>query len=338
MKLKRGINLGGFLSQCNYKKEHYDTFILEEDLKKIADMGFDHVRFPVDACVLTTEKGEVIESGFGYVDRTVDWAAKYGLDIIIDLHKAYGYDFNDAGTEANSLFSSEESMDRVTELWSIIAKRYGKRENVAFELLNEVVESELADPWNRLAKRLIRTIRAESEAPIIYGGIQWNSAMTVKLLEKPEYDNIIYTFHFYEPLIFTHQKAYWVKNMDMEREVHYPESMDYYRELSKELGYQGEGAAKSEAETMGPEFFERMITEAVEAAEKNGVRLYCGEFGVIDRAPVEDTLRWFEDVDKVFRKYDIGCSVWSYKKMDFGITDEHYAPILERLCKMWKRK
>ena len=37
-----------------------------------------------------------------------------------------------------------------------------------------------------------------------------------KKLEKPEFDNVIYTFHFYEPIIFTHQKAYWVKNMDME--------------------------------------------------------------------------------------------------------------------------
>ena len=27
MKLKRGINLGGFLSQCEHGKEHYDAFI-----------------------------------------------------------------------------------------------------------------------------------------------------------------------------------------------------------------------------------------------------------------------------------------------------------------------
>ncbi|MBO4390525.1 MAG: cellulase family glycosylhydrolase [Lachnospiraceae bacterium] len=335
MKLKKGVNIGGYLSQCNYEKEHYDSFIGEADVKKVSEMGFDHMRLPVDACVLTTEEGEVIESGFAYVDRMVDWAEKYGLDIIIDLHKAYGYDFNDAGTEANSLFSDQVSMDRLNDLWSLIAKRYGKRENVAFELLNEVVESELADPWNALSKRLIRTIRKESEAPVIYGGIQWNSAMTVKLLEKPEFDNVIYTFHFYEPLIFTHQKAYWVKNMDMERTVHYPATLDYYKEVSETLGYQGEAAVKTNADSMGTSFIEEMITDALQAANKNGVRLYCGEFGVIDQAPVEDTLRWFRDVDEVFRKYDIGFSVWSFKKMDFGITDEHYAPIIDELCKLW---
>ena len=57
---------------------------------------------------------------------------------------------------------------------------------------------------------------------IIYGGIQWNSAMTVRLLEKPEDDNIIFTFHFYEPLWFTHQKAYWVPAMDPNETVSYP--------------------------------------------------------------------------------------------------------------------
>ena len=43
--------------------------------------------------------------------------------------------------------------------------------------------------------------------------------------------------------------------------------------------------------------------------------LYCGEFGVIDQAPVEDTLRWFTDVDTVFRQFGIGCAVLPKQKM-----------------------
>ena len=35
---EHGVNLGGWLSQCvSYEKEHFDTFILEEDIKRIAD-------------------------------------------------------------------------------------------------------------------------------------------------------------------------------------------------------------------------------------------------------------------------------------------------------------
>ena len=47
MKLERGINLGGYLSQCVHSTEHYDAFIQEEDIRKIASMGFDHVRLAI---------------------------------------------------------------------------------------------------------------------------------------------------------------------------------------------------------------------------------------------------------------------------------------------------
>jgi aryl-phospho-beta-D-glucosidase BglC (GH1 family) len=58
MNLKRGINLGGFLSQCVHTKEHYDSFIKEEDIEQISAYGFDHVRLPIDYEVFETEDGE----------------------------------------------------------------------------------------------------------------------------------------------------------------------------------------------------------------------------------------------------------------------------------------
>ena len=56
-KFGMGINLGGFLSQYEIvadlsseetKKKHFETFIQEEDIQKIAQWGFDHVRIPMD--------------------------------------------------------------------------------------------------------------------------------------------------------------------------------------------------------------------------------------------------------------------------------------------------
>ena len=44
------------------------------------------------------------------------------------------------------------------------------------------------------------------------------------------------------------------------------------------------------------------------------------------------------DVDTVFRQFGIGCAVWTYKEMDFGLIGEHYAPIREQLLKLWNRK
>ena len=72
MKLERGINLGGYLSQCVHSTEHYDAFIQEEDIRKIASMGFDHVRLAIDYEVLEDEYGRTREEGFAYVTRVVE--------------------------------------------------------------------------------------------------------------------------------------------------------------------------------------------------------------------------------------------------------------------------
>jgi aryl-phospho-beta-D-glucosidase BglC (GH1 family) len=340
MKLNRGINIGGYLSQCSHNKEHYQSFIGEEDIRQIGEWGFDHIRLPIDYNVLETEDGIAKPEGYGYVSNVVSWCQKHNLDVVLDIHKAYGYDFNNADDEGkNNLFTNEGLIQRFEKLWVNIAMEYGKYSNVAFELLNEVVEEKNADLWNKLIKRAVSVIREiTKETPIIYGGIQWNSAGTLKYLEHPEGDNIIFTFHFYEPMVFTHQKAYWVENLNNEMEIVYPDSMEKYRAQSIALGYQGGAISTTKSETMGTGFLREMIEEAVMAAKKAGVSLYCGEFGVIDQAPIESTLKWFEDVDQVFREYDIGCAVWTYKEKDFGLIDSHYDSIREDLISLWTKK
>jgi len=335
--LNRGINIGGYLSQCVHSQDHYGNFIGEEDIKRIAEWGFDHIRLPIDYEVLETDEGKKKPESYAFVSRAVLLCQKYHLNIVLDLHKAYGYDFNHAGDKSkNNLFSNDGLKQRFVNLWTNLAKEYQNFGHVAFELLNEVVEEENTDSWNGLIRDTVSAIRGiAKETPIIYGGIRWNSADTLKYLEVPQDNNIIFTFHFYEPLIFTHQKAYWVERMDKEKEIFYPESMDYYRKQSAALGIQGEPVVNSRSQSMGPEFIREMVLEAVKAAEEAGVRLYCGEFGVIDQAPVKDTLRWFEDVDRVFREFNIGCALWTYKEMDFGLTAPHYDEIREDLISLW---
>ena len=55
----RGVNLGGWLSQCDYSDEKLDNFIKEQDFDKIASWGLDHVRIPIDYNVLENETNEI---------------------------------------------------------------------------------------------------------------------------------------------------------------------------------------------------------------------------------------------------------------------------------------
>ena len=319
MNLTFGINLGGWMSQT---RRYRPEFITEADFAAIRDMGFDHVRLPVDFDILA-------DCGTTPLSRAVDWAEACGLSIIVDLHKAPGYDFNAAENNGNTLFSSPELQERFLKIWDRLSRDYGARPHVAFELLNEVVEREAAQPWNDLIRRAVRVIRGNTGNTIIYGGIQWNQAEKLALLDQPETENVVFTFHFYEPLVFTHQKAPWLKHrIDQEQTVQYPDTMARYRELCAGMDF-ADNVTSSRAGEIGRTFMEEQILKGVRAAEKAGVPIYCGEYGVIDRAPAEDSLRWLQTANAVFDQYGIGRALWTYRQMDFGLMDPHYDSIRE---------
>ena len=325
LSLKNGVNLGGWLSQCDYSIHRYETFITEIDYRQIAAWNFDHVRVPFDFNLIEDESGEDIPAHWKYLDNAVRWGKKFGLNVILDLHKTAGYDFNDFGNnEKNCLFDDEKLQERFLNLWNKVSKRYAEESHVVLELLNEVTDLDFIEPWNKLIVRAVQVIRQNTDAPIIYGGVCWNSASFVQNLVVPPSQNIIYTFHLYEPLLFTHQKAGWVEALKDSPSIPFTENIQFFREKSRDLGYMGENILKAKSSRMGTEFFEDFLQNALAAAKANGVPLYCGEFGVIDKADPQETVKWFRDVLNVFDKHDIGHAIWSYKDMDFGLTSAHY--------------
>lgn len=330
----KGINLGGWLSQNALTQEHLDTFITKDDIRRIASMGVDHVRLPIDFELIEDEKGNPLESGYSYIQKAIDWCLETNLNVVLDLHKTAGYVFDDSAYSSD-FFNSHKLQDRFVNLWSTLASRFGKyQEHIAFELLNEIVDAGCASQWNEIAKKAVQAIRSIApEIWIIIGGTRSNSVVTVKDLGRPYDHKIVYTFHCYEPLIFTHQAADWIENMPADYRIDYPESVktylhETYRLIDPAFAYPIEHLTDMDC---GKEFFRKFFAEALEAANIYDVPLYCGEYGVIDQASPETTLRWFDDIHAVFEEYGISRAVWSYKEMNFGIIGNHYQPIYDRL-------
>ena len=82
---------------------------------------------------------------------------------------------------------------------------------------------------------------------------------------------------------------------------------------------------------MDDEFFGNAFRSAIETAEKYGTALYCGEYGVIENAAPEDTVKWYRKIHDTFEKYEIARSAWSYRQMDFGLSDERLDGVREQL-------
>ena len=303
----RGVNLGGWFSQCDYSEDRMDHFITEKDFEIIAGWGLDHVRIPVDYNVMENDNGDWKADGFRRIERAIRWAEKNGLKVVLDLHKTAGFSF-DAGEKEDGFFVSETCQQRFYRLWEEMAKNYTDPANIAFELLNEVTDASYIDAWNRISGECIRRIRKIApESLILIGSYHNNAPDALKDLDAPADDRVIYNFHCYDPLPFTHQGAPWVPQLDIHARVPFEE------------------AGIDEA------FFERDFASAIETAEKHHTALYCGEYGVIDRVPPEDTVKWFRVIHDTFEKFGIARSAWSYRRMDFGLSDERLDGCRDRL-------
>ena len=326
---QRGINLGGWLSQCDNTEETYREFIKEENIRQISEWGLDHIRIPVDYDLFEHE------NGFEHLKRGVDWARKYNLNVIVDLHKTYGYSFDFAENESG-FFHSEEYQEKFYCLWEQIAKRFGcYGEHIAFELLNEVTEKEDGLIWNEIAEKCIKRIRKICpETKILIGGYYNNSVEALIDLWPPYDDNIVYNFHCYEPLIFTHQGAYWIPIMPLDFRISIDTDVKLLKEKTETvLEREMTGYVESD-EKLTSEYFDRLFAEAARIADERNVALYCGEYGVIDLADPHQTVKWYQLIHQTFEKYGIGRAAWNYKEKDFGFISEHMKEVLPEIVKL----
>lgn len=333
--LTKGINLGGWFSQCEYSKEHFDSFITKDDFQRIASWGLDHVRLPVDYNLFQNSDGGIIETNFHYIDACISWCKEFGLKIILDLHKAKGFSFDSYENEAG-LFVNENLRRQFKTLWTEFAKRYRNEEIVNFELLNEVVNPEDNENWMQLAKETVAIIRNYAPAKrILIGGYHNNSVTAIKDLALPFDKNIVYTFHCYEPLLFTHQGAYWCPEMEPSFRMKYPLSKEEYeKELTNGVGDAYRFKIADHALTkdkFNAQYFENLFHEAINTAQERDVQLYCGEYGVIDRADVKSSLNWLRDINSTFKKFNISRAIWNYKGKDFGLTDNRFDSVRDEL-------
>lgn len=333
---RHGVNLGGWLSQVDdTTEEYFNTFITEADIRSIALMGMDHVRLPVDYNWIEDEDGAPIEAGLKHIDDCVRWCKAAGLHLLIDLHKAFGYTFDplDRNADREIFFHDAALQARFIALWQRLARRYAHYGIVAFELLNEVVSPNVAREWNDISGRTVDAIREIApDAWIVIGGVGYNHVRSVPLLAPPRDERIVYNFHCYEPMLFTHQKAYWVDAMPADLSVDYPGDLQAYIDQSAAIGLDLGGALSgSDVKTLGPEFFEALFAPALAYAEANDAPLYCGEYGVIDQAPADSALRWLKDINTAFERHGIGRALWNYKHKDFGLIDPHYDGVRDEI-------
>jgi hypothetical protein len=330
--LQAGANLGRWISQYDRKSPAFDTYIREDDLARIAGWGMDHVRLPVDCDFFETAPYKYSEERLGYVDNAITWARKHRLKLMLDLHSAPGYFFGDVGR--NKLFTDAEMQARYLDIWRNFAVRYKQhRDFLAFELLNEVVEAP-TEVWNGLVRRAAKLIREiDPTRWIIYGGTDYSSIDTLKDLVVLDDPRILYTFHFYNPILFTHQRAEWNSAAtDYEKFTHGAQ-VDYPGQVPQIAAFAAafprhRSEVRLVGQTIDKSWLRKALQPALDFRAKTGRPVHCGEFGVLNTASTESKARWYADFCDLLREFRIPRTMWTYKEDGFGLVDERAGAVV----------
>ena len=319
--VQRGTNLAHFLSQSRKRGAEREAFVTKEDIRTIAEMGFDHVRLPIDEEQMWDESGNRHDDAFLLMTNVLDWCAEFELRAIVDLHILRSHHFN---AREKPLWTNPEEQEKFYDLWRDLSNVLKKYPNhmVAYELMNEAVADD-PELWNNLVANATAALRElEPERTIVIGSNKWQQAGTFDQLKVPENDsNILLSFHFYEPFLLTHWNASWTHLNGYTGPVHYPGvilSQPEFDELPDEM-------KKIVENWVGKEFNKAWILsqwqKPISKAKELGLPLYCGEFGIIEGPGIPDMERWYQDMIDLFEENNIGYANWNYESGSFGLID-----------------
>ena len=323
--LRTGVNVSHWLSQSEKRGEERKKQITKADFDKIASMGFDHVRIPVDEVQLWDSQGKKEKEAFALLHKAIVWALAAKLRVIVDLHIIRSHNFIE---KSNPLWSDPAEQQKMVDLWRQLSEELRQYPNdmLAYEIMNEAVADDPED-WNKLLDKVITDIRVkEPNRKIVVGSNRWQIPDTFPVLKIPANDrNIILSFHFYTPLALTHHKASWLPIAEYTGPVNYPgqivDTSNYTGLSQPALEYMKNFANGY----FTKETLEKSIEPAIKVAKANNLPLYCGEFGIYPTISDDLRLRWYEDVCDIFRKNNIAYCHWCYKG-DFPVVNEKGEP------------
>lgn len=327
--LRRGINLSHWFSQIyrppGYTAEHFDSYIRVADIALIRDMGFDHVRFPINCepiLAAASPDGTLPADYLARIRARIGEMHDHGLAVIVDIHPEDPF--------KHALEHSDDAVAAFVSFWKKFATALSGFDpgRTFFEVLNEPCIHNVAR-WHRIQNQAVAAIRAAApEHTIIITADKWSLLPDLLALEPPADRNLIANFHLYDPHVFTHQGASWLGSWtSLAKGLTYPPD---YAVVAGLLGNVHDTDTRKKltdyvAADWNADTYHRFLQPAITWANAHGLCLLCNEFGVYKKfAPRASRLVWVRDVSAALTANGIGWTMWDYAG-DFAVVvnNEH---------------
>jgi len=201
--------------------------ITEADFDRLSDWGVTLVRFQMtggakgwDASVpLRSVPGwyRWIDREMEILDRVLAWAAARGILVCVDLHSVPGGRV--APRDEHRIFVEPGYAELLVDTWQRFARRYrGDGRIFGFDLINEPIQrsGNVAIGCWELQDRIARAVRAIDPDRTIVIEANFDDSHNGMAIQSPlAMDNVVYEFHLYQPLAYTHQCVIGVSAQDV---------------------------------------------------------------------------------------------------------------------------
>jgi hypothetical protein len=302
-------NLGAGINISLY--EHYWKTVNEiykEDIstkiKNIHEAGCKTIRLPVAFDLFLQPNSSNLQPEIlNKLKEIYTTCNDYKMNLIITYH--YGK------LNADNTYSE---IDRISWIWKQVQNEFKGigYDNLLFELYNEPTLS--PEQWKQTATKLVQYVRYEDANRIyIVGGNNYNSLDALKDLGKLPDDKILYTFHFYEPFIFTHQGAEWTDHKTYITGLPYP----YKKHKMPELPMDANGTSVEQdynkySHEATKEYLISRVKIVTEECRKNNMPLICTETGVIVGVKEKYRKNYLADITSILQENNIETVLWDY--------------------------
>jgi hypothetical protein len=323
------------------------------DLAALRASGFDFVRLPVDPGPLLAFRGQERDQLMAIIGRAIDSILAADLSIILDLHPNEATHFwngrqvLDEGPDG----SFDRFVDLITEMARLLKR--APRHRAALELVNEPPLPCGSPNWQRQQVRLLAAARGISPdmAVILTGACGSLPEGLLALVPPDPLDrNIFYTFHYYEPYLFSHQGAVWMTQEPLYkylRNVPWPAaagSLEATRASVRAqiaadtiLSVTDRSDIIATAERVLVEYFdadpdkwhvEKNLSRVTEWREQHHIdarQVLLGEFGSTKYAHPSDRARYLRDVRTTAEAHGFAWAFWNlFDTMGLTLDDRSH--------------
>jgi len=311
----KGVNLTGWFQAPSPRQIQFSKYT-KKDFERIKSLGADAIRLPINLHAMTNGAPDYILDPLflEFLDEAVNWSEELQISLIMDNHT---FDVNS---------NTDPSIEGVlVKVWKQMAAHYKSRSGyVYYEVLNE--PHGISDAvWGSIQQSVIDAIRTvDTSHYIIVGGANWNNYYSLNPIPVYTDAKLIYTFHFYDPFLFTHQGASWTNpSMVPLAGVPFPYRASDMPVIPTSLqGTWIESSLNNYSNDGTVAKVKSLIDVAANFKSTRNVPVFCGEFGVyIPNSRDADRVYWYEEVRKYLEAKQIPWTIWDYQG-GFGLFEK----------------